>query len=585
MAEDKDTAATSEVLAFLERASRGSLADAVDATAIAESVARRAGVKRADVQPLVALIRTALTRETDLDLDGFRIRAVRRIGAGLCEVVGDSGTGDDWVRFRLTVRRKAGRWRIVEYRDMSGSIGLLDALVLGVTAARQGDRDVVRAVSAMMRVRDADVDAESKELIAIMEEVAEVKLPVRFDAARHIVVAMLKNEDDPKGALASANRALELQPGLPYALLIKASVLTDLERPAEALPLCAQHRKAIGDNAAARAFEVDALGALDRLEEAKAACVAGLDEEVRPDLVARYATLLPEDGKAGIVPFLVELGPPGDVLGELCDALTERDQWRAVEIVCARARLRIPDHSDVAYYDALAKLGTDRAEVAARIVYPAIATAPEDGRPLFVELYLDAMLLQDKGLAAYGRLAAQDRQAGFAYLARELWNEDRYDELRTLARRHRTETRELGLILVWETELLWNDDKMAELVAFVRKHRVALARVEGDDAWMPNDRLLRALLELKRIGEAVREAERIAAAEEDSFYLVMVYAAAGRTEDAIRCFREAIANNGHDPEDLFEDSVIGPLLRKPAFKELHKKYPPPPIKSDEEEDG
>ncbi len=582
-ADENVAAVEKEVRAFLKEAEKGELADVLDLDAIARTIEKLAG---RDVAPY-AVVRAALEQklaraEVLLVLKGLKTRRVEVMGTDDAIVIADVRVPflDAWVRQRLAVHKTPRGWRIQDFGELALGLSLVEFMETALHAVARGENGVLATLAVIKELIHGFDQLDAEEASVRLKSVAHHALPRRLDAIRHGFTSLVQvGADELDDALASADRALALVPDLPIALQAKAMALVELGRAGEALPILARHRKTFGDSADARETEVSALIQLKRHAEAKTVCLAGLAEETRPWLVARYAKLLPTESKALILPYFDKLGPPGDALIECGEEFGELDEWQALELVCAHARKTIPDHPDVAYYDALAKWATGRATEAAKLVYPAIERAPADERDAFVELYLDVMHELEKGLSGYRRLADRDRGFGFACLARTLYDDDKYDDLKKLVNRRRGETKDLDLVLIWEAEILWRNDKNAELIPFLRRHAAAMARVEGEESWMPNDRLVRALIRLKKLDEAVREAKRIAAAGDEAYYLVMAYAASGRTAEAIHAFRRAVA--AHQPDDLYTDEDMGPLLRKPAYKELHKKYPPPSIKDDE----
>ncbi len=573
---------TEDVQTFLTRATDLEFEDILDTKAVEEAARRRAGLSLGATLDAWEFIESQRPRWIMHypRLKGMRVRRIQRKGTDRAVAVVDVWTckGDRW-RYRLELAWTTFRWRVSDFGALTNGMSAVET-VAGLLRAAAAERDgVVRAIVVLGELLHAYPGLDKSE--QMLSAMANQSLPRRFNAQRHAIAALIRfGKGNSAAALVAADRALALDPGLPLALLAKASILLDLQRPAEVLPVVAAHRARFGDGADAREVEVEALLALNRPEEALNACRAGLADENMPWLIAQLAMLLGPDKKDTILPHLEKLDPSSGAFRELGELLADYEEWDALEMACLHLRKKVPNHPRVAYYEALAKLYTTRPEEAEKTAFLAITDASGTDRRALVGLYIDATYREGHGLAGYAKLADRDRAHGFAYAAQALYAADEYVQLRELVNKRRTETRNLDLVLLWETELLWHaGGKDAEVVAFVRKHADQLKRVKDEARWIPGDRLIRSLVRLNKLDEAEWEARRFYGTHKDPYLIILVCASAGKTGDAIHGFHKALAG-GYAPADLYNDIDVGPLLRRPAYKDLHKKYPPPPIEDD-----
>jgi len=115
---------------------------------------------------------------------------------------------------------------------------------------------------------------------------------------------------------------------------------------------------------------------------------------------------------------------------------------------------------------------------------------------------------------------------------------------------------------------------------FVRGMREGMARSMGQQApllamsacFLKN--MVRCLIKLKRIEEAVKEAERIVADKVggDRLLLVLAHAASGDVKKTIAAV-DRFATDTYLPQDCYRDPDLGPILRSPGFQAFRKRFP------------
>jgi predicted Zn-dependent protease len=126
----------------------------------------------------------------------------------------------------------------------------------------------------------------------------------------------------------------------------------------------------------------------------------------------------------------------------------------------------------------------------------------------------------------------------------------------------------------WELEVKWLNqdyDGVLKLLAEHREDVFDLPRFR----WKANDYRVRALVKLKRTGDAIREAEAVAKRRSgNSVLLVLAHAAAGDVKQTIA----ALERQKPEPylvRSCYQDADLGPILRGEAFGAFRQKFPEP----------
>jgi len=188
------------------------------------------------------------------------------------------------------------------------------------------------------------------------------------------------------------------------------------------------------------------------------------------------------------------------------------------------------------------------------------------------------------------------RDKTFEQVAYYLQGRQQIDDLDRLASDYRLHWPDSPLSPMWQAEVLYQRRQYGlarELLMQERSKILSNADQEPTFA----DRLVRCLVQQRRLDDAMTEAVASAARETERFlkqkpadntvtptpleapvpdptYVLMISAARGDVLQATAAFEKCVQGDS-DPEDLYADPEIGPLLRTPAFGALRLKYPPP----------
>jgi hypothetical protein len=256
-----------------------------------------------------------------------------------------------------------------------------------------------------------------------------------------------------------------------------------------------------------------------------------------------------------------------ETVGETC---IDEEDWVALAAFVPVFAELAPGSNDAVYYDARLRAHRgDHAEAAARLLAAIPRVEDEEERGVFVYWYVQAMIDAGRPLAAYGALPAAARADGFDALVEHFQDRDDADGLDEAIKLRARDVDDPAHLLVWRAELLWMRGRYADVAAFVPEKLADIRRADADRAWTAEDRWVRSLHRLKRHDEALRAA----AGCPDPDLTLLAHAALGDVDAAIAAFQRCL-DDGWDPQVLYDDDDIGPLLKTEKFAPLRAKYPP-----------
>ena len=127
-------------------------------------------------------------------------------------------------------------------------------------------------------------------------------------------------------------------------------------------------------------------------------------------------------------------------------------------------------------------------------------------------------------------------------------------------------------LALWHAKALFLRGRYDQTVQFLRDNWQAAG--EADDLEPFDDLLVRSLVRVGRLDEAVKHAARITARTGDPWYEAVACAAAGDPADAAQAFAACIRHH-HRIADFYADPDIAAALACEALAPLRKQYPPP----------
>jgi hypothetical protein len=146
-------------------------------------------------------------------------------------------------------------------------------------------------------------------------------------------------------------------------------------------------------------------------------------------------------------------------------------------------------------------------------------------------------------------------------------------QLQALLRDHRRYWPDDPDLPAWQVDLLWLQEDYAATLAQLEEQRTFFSLPRH--RWKPADYRVRGLVRLKRLADAVREAETLDRKNWGSpLLLVLAHAAAGDEKQAIAALEKHVPSR-YLVADCYQDADLGPLLAGPRFEEFRRRFPRP----------
>lgn len=241
-----------------------------------------------------------------------------------------------------------------------------------------------------------------------------------------------------------------------------------------------------------------------------------------------------------------------------------------------------PDDAWAHYYQAKLHEKAGKPDAAEREFALATANAATlseaDGRSARETIrsaYVRARSQAGRGLSAYADIGP--KKPTFDQLAWHFSAENEADNLEQLIRARRADAASDADLPLWEAEVNFERKQYAQAAARLRSLAVARpasfkADEDGPSHW--EDLLARSLLRANRLPEALAEARIVAQRDKDFRYLAAAEALSGHVSAAEKALDQCL-EDGSDPEDLYDDDDLGPILKTPPFAAWRLKNPMP----------
>lgn len=160
---------------------------------------------------------------------------------------------------------------------------------------------------------------------------------------------------------------------------------------------------------------------------------------------------------------------------------------------------------------------------------------------------------------------------GFDHLAGVCSETENASGLAELITAHRRAEPADPFIPLWEAEASFLRGDYSAAVALLRQHRT-VAEGSTERFYHIEDRLVRSLLRLGRIDEALVEAKAGGTPDEPSYYLLLAHCAR-QDADAAIAVADKLVDSDYDPEDFYEDPDLARLLNTPAMASFRERFP------------
>jgi Flp pilus assembly protein TadD len=289
------------------------------------------------------------------------------------------------------------------------------------------------------------------------------------------------------------------------------------------------------------------------------------DDEKQDGYIAQFVSAMDEVGR-GLEAYRA-CPDREEAFTVLAPRLLFRKRTKELLVLLEEHRQNAPNDSNATYQ--LGELYLLRGDLARaeQVFARALAGQPKDGR-------LRHALFRVRVKA--GKAAATYREFGpgqqtFESLAGLCLAERNAGDLEALLAAHRQATPNADL-LPWDLDLLWLKKDHAGAVRLLQEQRAALLE-HVNRRWKSADYLVRGLVRLNRVDDAVREAQALVKRRRaNRTLLVLALAARG---DPAAATSAAAESPSWERESWYRDEDLGPLLRGAAFGAFREKYPPP----------
>ncbi|MEM7227890.1 MAG: hypothetical protein AAF432_03660 [Planctomycetota bacterium] len=145
--------------------------------------------------------------------------------------------------------------------------------------------------------------------------------------------------------------------------------------------------------------------------------------------------------------------------------------------------------------------------------------------------------------------------------------------LTKLIRTHREQEPDDRVVFLWDAHISWFNGEYRAVLNQIAEVNSLVA----DDALsikLYDELLVRSLVRLDRLDEALDAAAHATARSRDPYFEAIVHAAAGRVAPTIRTL-ESCVELGYEPSQFYRDDDLGPIIAGEPFAMLHQLYPSP----------
>ncbi|MHC4861733.1 MAG: tetratricopeptide repeat protein, partial [Planctomycetota bacterium] len=483
--------------------------------------------------------------------------------------------GDVTRKARWWLVRSGERWKLYDLEEVDfgirmslGAAGVLSSMTSGKDTSWIEAQQ--KLLAAMKAIHDSNADLAE----AILTEIDGVRFPRVIEGVRQVVLGSLRLlQGRPGDAVGNLDRAAAIHPDMPMLSLLRASAGNALGDHAVALGQARRYLELVGGEADGHLQEGIALAGLGRTSQAMAAFHRGLARN--PDSLenlVELALLLPPAKSGEIGTRFAKLRDPAGSFEVLVESLVARGGLEQARTVVAALRKLSPKDPRADYYVARLLSCEGRNEEAAALLIACIPKLTDpDARGTYELGYMDVMIAANKPLEAYRALGGSS--LAFHRLGYALAESADVARLERLVKAHRAKMPFDPALPLFAAEIHWLRGEYAEMVDLLEASGKGILRL----AWAASafdDRLVRGLVRLGRLDEALAAAKRATARDGNPFYEALVHAVAGREEPASRALAALVAR-GYRPADFYADSDLGPALRGDGLAGLRKRFPPP----------
>jgi tetratricopeptide (TPR) repeat protein len=251
----------------------------------------------------------------------------------------------------------------------------------------------------------------------------------------------------------------------------------------------------------------------------------------------------------------------------LAGMIWKKDRVATLRDLIALHRRQRPDDVWLPYYQGMAyQFAGDFDHAEASFARGMAKNLDKETRERYRSSRVAARFEAGQGLRAYEEIGP--RKATFDQLAWRFDNARDGKGLAALVAAHRRADQADKDLSFWEAEAYWLQEQYEKVVRILQEKCEEILENKARQ-WQFHDRLIRALIRLRRVPEAAEVWEALPEKMRNDLWIALIYAAQGDVDQTEEALKEV------DPEDAYEDPDLGPLLRTEPFRALREKYPEP----------
>lgn len=519
-------------------------------------------------------------------VDGYASYEIRSVKAAAAEgeflVYVRHRDEDGYVsKIRWSIAKRGDAYRIYDYEDLELGMSFTSQLASGSLTTLKGAEHLTEAVAAVMTARRMGLEGNTQGAIELLRTIEDGVLPKALEVGRLMMTgAFLIDLGKTQDGLAELAKVRDLKPGIPIVQYLEAIGFNDLEDHAKALTRTQSYVRELGGDGPiwvemARAY----LGRGQR-DECLATLARSLEEDPNyAESIAWLGMALPAIRLSEAVDRMLRLPRLESDFEALAETVLERGEALPLQAFATAFASRYPEHPDGYYYRGHAFDLQDgkKAEAAAAYERGMVLAEGLDNAEAYSAQYFGAMLELGRSTEAFAK--APDKEYALEYLGWDLADGGNAEPLRKLATAAaNTFSPTYPKVVYFLAEADFIESKYAEVVKRLSPVVAEWRAQDVDEGtleilWESEDRILRSHLRLEQFEAVMKLARAIYVKDEDSRYLVIAYAAAGKHEQANTALKECLESGDYDPFALFEDEDVGAILRKndtyKALREAH----------------
>jgi tetratricopeptide (TPR) repeat protein len=388
-----------------------------------------------------ALGRALLQRADVFQWQGVEVRNVKHLpGNDIVVIVRHHAPEGITLKMRWWLAHGPDGWKVydMEDLDMGMRFSTICALVVGVGAGNipdtvRGGKGVTDALVALVR---NDTDTAERKL----KSVENVKLPKQMEAMRHVARGSLHLQRGQfQEALAAYDRAHASHADMPCLNLLRGIAFNGLGQWDKALKHIEAYRGLLGEDPLVCWQLGEALRGKERFPEAAVAYRKSLDQNPKEGgaFIGLLHSLTAQDKRDDLPARFAKLDKHEEVFAIAAEDCREGQDSAGLEQISLAMQKIDPRYAPADYYLSLVRAWAGRADQAVPLFRSALVKEKDLARHKdYLMHFLRAMVKGNRGAESYAVAPPPHQDEAFRFLAGELHQTRRADELKKLVAAH-----------------------------------------------------------------------------------------------------------------------------------------------------